>query len=195
MVELATVVEFWFAPGGKKRWFTPDPDFDAEIGQRFAATVGQAAAGELEHWAATARGALALCLLLDQFPRNIWRGTPRAFSYDPLAREVAKGALAVGQDRALPPEQRLFLYLPSSKRRPADQACCVALTGALVDARVARRCAAPPRRDHALRPLPAPQRHPRAGEQRRRRWGSYPARIRILGAGPVWLRWRVAPVR
>ena len=86
------VLGFWFAPGMKERWFEPDPAFDAEIERRFGDLVEPAAAGELGHSAASARGSLALCLLLDQFPRNIWRGTPRAFSCDAMARAVARAA-------------------------------------------------------------------------------------------------------
>ena len=85
------VLVFWFAPGMEERWFEPDPSFDAEIKRRFGDLVERAAAGEFGHPAASAPGSLALCLLLDQFPRNIWRGTPRAFSCDEQALRVADG--------------------------------------------------------------------------------------------------------
>jgi uncharacterized protein (DUF924 family) len=122
------IVEYWFAPGNEERWFEPDPDFDAEIERRFREAVADAAAGRLAHWQATPEGALALCLLLDQFPRNIWRGTVRAFSCDAMAREAARAALAAGNDRQLPPRQRPFLYLPFEHSEDlADQERCVAL--------------------------------------------------------------------
>ena len=80
------VLAFWFAPGNERRWFEVDPDFDVEIAARFGALVEKAAVGHLASWIGSAPGSLALCLLLDQFPRNLWRGTPRVFSCDPAAR-------------------------------------------------------------------------------------------------------------
>lgn len=131
------VLAFWFAPGGEDRWFTPDPAFDAEIGQRFGALVEEALAGGLAAWAETPDGALALCLLLDQFPRNLWRGTPRAFAGDAMARALAADALAAGHDRAMPVDRRLFLYLPfEHSEELADQQRCLALVGTLGDARL-----------------------------------------------------------
>jgi uncharacterized protein (DUF924 family) len=129
------VLGFWFAPGGEGRWFKPDPAFDAEIRRRFAPLVEEAGAGRLDGWGATPDGAVALCLLLDQFPRNIWRGTPRAFAHDPAARRVAGAALAAGHDARLPPPRRLFLYLPfEHSEDPADQDRSCALIAGLGDA-------------------------------------------------------------
>src|SRR5262249_2130274 len=87
------VLAFWFAPGNEHRWFEANPAFDAELAARFAGLVDAAGAGQLGRWTGSAPGALALCLLLDQFPRNLWRGTARAYSCDPAARAVAAGAI------------------------------------------------------------------------------------------------------
>jgi uncharacterized protein (DUF924 family) len=132
---LENVLAFWFAPGGRERWFEPDPAFDAEVARRFAPLVEDAAAGRLDACAGEPRGALALCVLLDQFPRNVWRGTPRAFAHDEAARRVADRAVAAKLDRGLPPEQRLFLYLPfEHSENLADQERSVALMAGLGDA-------------------------------------------------------------
>jgi uncharacterized protein (DUF924 family) len=106
------VLRFWFSSGSRTRWFEKDSAFDADIRARFAAAAAQAMAGELDHWAETPDGSLALILLLDQFPRNIHRGLPQAFAGDARARQVADAALARGYDRAMPAERRLFFYLP-----------------------------------------------------------------------------------
>ncbi len=107
----ADVVAFW-REAGPQRWFRKEEAFD----QRCRAVLQQAheaaARGEVGHWAASAEGALALVLLLDQFPRNAFRGTPRMYATDPLARRVAATAIAAGHDAALEPAMRLFVYLP-----------------------------------------------------------------------------------
>ena len=94
------VVEFWRSAGPKK-WFAPDAAFDAEIRKRFLAAHEQAAAGKLPEWERSAQGALALLLLLDQFPRNMFRKTPRAFATDAQALEVARRAIKAGFDLEL----------------------------------------------------------------------------------------------
>lgn len=129
------VLRFWFAPAQAERWFKANVAFDREIERRFLGLIETAAAGKLEKWGTTPRGALALCILLDQFPRNIWRGAPRAFAADALARQVAAAALASGHDQALTAEERLFLYLPLEHSEDlADQERCVALMATLGDA-------------------------------------------------------------
>lgn len=128
------VLTFWFAPGRKESWFGKSDAFDREIGARFGSLMEDAAAGRLGHWTATPRGSLALCILLDQFPRNVWRGTPRAFASDARAREVAAHALAAGQDRCLTPDERMFFYLPfEHSEDPGDQERCVRLMAELGD--------------------------------------------------------------
>lgn len=128
------ILDFWFGPEGRARWFDPDPAFDAACGRRFGPSVEAAASGRLQAWAMDPRGCLALCLLLDQLPRNVWRGTPKAFAYDAHARRVAGHAVAAGLDRTLRPEERLFVYLPFEHSESlADQERSVALMGELGD--------------------------------------------------------------
>jgi uncharacterized protein (DUF924 family) len=116
------VLDFWFNPGdpselaapGKARaeWFRNDAAFDATIRARFAGFVEAALEGGLRDWDATAPGALARILLLDQFTRNIYRDTSRAFAGDTLALAAADVLIDAGDDRKLPPLQRWFAYLP-----------------------------------------------------------------------------------
>ena len=125
------VVAFWRDAGAAK-WFIKDASFDAEIAARFAPAHHAAARGELAHWADSWDGALALLLLLDQFPRNIWRGSAHAFAADPLARVIARTALDAGHDSMAPAELRLFFYLPFEHSEAlADQDLCVTLCQAL----------------------------------------------------------------
>ena len=121
------VLAFWRTAGAGK-WFDPDDAFDAEIRTGFLGTYEAAASGALNSWEATPEGALALVLLLDQFPRNMFRDTPRAFAADPLARAVADRAIAHGFDKRVPKSEQLFFYLPfEHSEDPADQERCVAL--------------------------------------------------------------------
>ena len=134
MDEAEAVIAFWFAPGLDERWFVADPAFDAEIRERFQPLVERAAAGDCDDWIGSPRGALALCLLLDQFPRNIWRGSPLAYACDAKAREVSRAVIAAGLDRQLPAQQRPFLYLPFEHSEDlADQERCVDLMRDLDD--------------------------------------------------------------
>jgi uncharacterized protein (DUF924 family) len=113
-------------------WWKKDPETDAEIRAHFAALVGRAATGELDGWLSDARGHLALILLTDQFPRNIWRGQAAAFAFDVLALRWAKAALERGLDLELRPIERVFLYLPlEHSERLADQLEAVRLFDAL----------------------------------------------------------------
>src|SRR5665213_1211196 len=105
------VIAFW-TQAGPRRWFAKDAAFDAELRARFETRHHAAARGELDAWAETAEGALALLLLLDQFPRNLWRGSAHAFATDPLARQIAESAVERGFDEALDPTLRQFFYLP-----------------------------------------------------------------------------------
>ena len=107
----ADVIAFWHAAGPEK-WYRKDAAFDREITARFLGLHETAAAGRLSDWEATPAGALALLLLLDQFPRNMFRGSPRAFATDPLARAVADRAIARGFDTAAMSADRTFFYLP-----------------------------------------------------------------------------------
>lgn len=127
----ADIVAFW-RDAGAARWFAKDEAFDAEIVRRFEPAHHAAARGELSDWAETAEGALALLLLLDQFPRNIWRGSAHAFATDPLALSIARAALDAGHDMATDTALRVFFYLPfeHSEALP-DQDLCLAKCEAL----------------------------------------------------------------
>jgi uncharacterized protein (DUF924 family) len=125
------VIAFW-REAGRKAWFARNGAFDAAILDGFAAACEDAAAGRLDDWTATAEGALALLLLLDQFPRNLWRGDRRAFAADPLARRVARDAVARGLDQAAALDLRLFFYLPLTHSEDLeDQELGLSLTEAL----------------------------------------------------------------
>jgi uncharacterized protein (DUF924 family) len=132
------ILDLWF--GGepdlyRDAWFRVDPAFDSALRDAFGGTAEQAAQGGLSEWVSEPLGALALCLLLDQVPRNIHRGTARAFAADPLARQVAREAVLVRQhDLRLTPIQRIFLYLPfEHSETMADQDLSVALYEGLRD--------------------------------------------------------------
>jgi uncharacterized protein (DUF924 family) len=121
------VIGFWRAAGPKK-WFRRDADFDREITARFLAAHEAAAAGRLSDWQATPDGALALLLLLDQFPRNMFRNSARAFATDALARAVAGRAIADGFDASAADAERAFFYLPfEHSENLADQERSLAL--------------------------------------------------------------------
>ncbi|MDE2248728.1 MAG: DUF924 domain-containing protein [Xanthomonadaceae bacterium] len=111
-VDAREVVDFWFAPAQARHWFAASEAFDERIRRRFAAAVGAALDGRLDGWADAAGGWLALLLLLDQFPRNIHRGTPAAWAGDVRASRLALSGLSRGMDRQLPAQQRVFAYLP-----------------------------------------------------------------------------------
>jgi uncharacterized protein (DUF924 family) len=124
----ARVVEFW-SQAGFKAWFSKDDAFDQRFREHFLAAHEAAAAGKLDGWLTAPQAALALLLLLDQFPRNCFRGSPRMYATDALARERARQALERGHDRATEPSLRLFFYLPFSHSEDlADQERAVALS-------------------------------------------------------------------
>lgn len=133
------ILDFWFADAvetgqPQKHWFTKDDAFDARIRERFGDDVEAALRGERDGWAATPRGRLALLILLDQFTRNIFRGTARAFAGDAQALALALEGLERGDDRALAPLQRVFCYLPLEHAEdPAMQVRAVALFTQLRD--------------------------------------------------------------
>jgi uncharacterized protein (DUF924 family) len=128
------VISFW-QKAGPDRWFTKDLAFDDEIRERFLATYEAAAAGHLSGWEQTAEGTLALLILLDQFPRNMFRGDARAFATDPLARAITAGAIIRGFDGQVPKELRNFFYLPFEHSEDlADQERGIALYKATGDA-------------------------------------------------------------
>lgn len=115
------ILAFWFGepPAGQaavdalvKRWFGSSPELDAEIRDRFAPTMAAAASGRLDAWQDAPRARLALILLLDQFPRNVFRGTPAAFAQDARALDLTVRGTDTGMDRHLGPLERVFFYMP-----------------------------------------------------------------------------------
>jgi uncharacterized protein (DUF924 family) len=111
------VLRFWFGAPSEygarhKRWFEKNEAFDAEIRARFLPLYERAAAAALAGWTERPRGCLALIVVLDQFPRNMFRGSARAFAADALALDAARHAVSSGYDRELLPVERLFAYLP-----------------------------------------------------------------------------------
>ena len=128
-----TVLAFWRAAGPEK-WYEADAAFDAEIRTRFLSVYEAAAAGHLA-WDDTPEGALALVIVLDQFPRNMFRGSACAFAADALARKVAARAIHRGFDHCLAAPERCLFYLPFEHSESlADQERCVALNRASGDA-------------------------------------------------------------
>jgi uncharacterized protein (DUF924 family) len=95
-----------------QRWFRGSPEFDQEVRARYGSLVERARDGALDDWAATPRGRLALIIVLDQFTRNLYRGTPRAFENDARGLVLAEAGLAKGEDAGLSFEEKIFLYLP-----------------------------------------------------------------------------------
>jgi uncharacterized protein (DUF924 family) len=117
--EAQEVLDFWFGREGepgygefREAWFTKDPEFDRLVRDRFEALYEAAAAGDLDDWKEEARSCLALVIVLDQFPRNMFRGDPRSYATDRKAQETAEYAVDHALDRELPEFQRTFLYMP-----------------------------------------------------------------------------------
>ncbi len=107
-----SVLDFWFLDIEPAQWWKLDPAFDQLVGQRFGHLFEQAARAELFEWRATPPGRLAEVIVLDQFPRNMFRGQPRAFGTDTLALALAQEAVAAGADLVLAEQQRVFVYMP-----------------------------------------------------------------------------------
>jgi fatty-acyl-CoA synthase len=127
------VLAFWRAAGPDK-WFEADAAFDAEIRAKFLVVYEAAAAGQLAQWEMSAEGALALLIVLDQFPRNMFRASARAFATDALARDIAERAIDHGFDGRLPLPERRFFYLPfMHAENMVDQERCIALCKAAGD--------------------------------------------------------------
>ncbi len=150
MTTINDVIDFWFPadshpdaahPEGRRlaMWFAPEPGLDDTIRTRFLGTYEQAASGALDGWAESAEGALALVVVLDQFPRNMFRGQARAFAADDKALAIAEDAVARRLDQALPALWRTFLYLPFEHAEDrATQERSVALFRSLGDAETLR---------------------------------------------------------
>lgn len=140
---IGDILDFWFgelderglsAPERHPLWFRKSDDTDRRCRTQFGDTVEMALAGELVPWARSDSGLMALVLLLDQFPRNIYRNTPTAFAGDSRARELALAAIDSGRHTSLPAIHRVFLYLPlEHSENLGDQDRCVALLTGLAD--------------------------------------------------------------
>ena len=153
----SAVVDFWFDEIEPAQWWKSDPAFDALVRERFGDLHHAAVLGELYAWRADASGRLAEIIVLDQFSRNIHRGSAAAFAADPMALALAQEAVAGGYDQALPTQQRLFFYLPYMHSESAlihNVALSLFRDLGLAD----NRFRAAPQGDHrALRPLSASQ--------------------------------------
>lgn len=106
------IIDFWFAEKTQPLWFNSTPEFDSLLSERFIDTCRDAAAGKFSHWEKSATGSLALIILLDQFPLNIFRGKPESFLTEIEAVRLARQSVELGFDRRLLPGQRAFLYMP-----------------------------------------------------------------------------------
>ncbi len=123
-----TVLNFWFSERVRPLWFNSNPAFDQEIRDTFMDTYQAAAEGQLADWERTPEGALALVILLDQFPLNMFRGQPEGFATEARSREVAAAAIERGDDTRMNDEQKGFLYTPfMHSEHLADQDRSVAL--------------------------------------------------------------------
>jgi uncharacterized protein (DUF924 family) len=155
----AGILAFW-REAGRDRWYEKDEDFDAEVRRRFLEVWRKAAAGRLSSWEVSDDGALALTIVLDQFPRNMFRGDAQTYASDALAREVAGRALARGVDTRIEPDLREFLYMPfMHSEELADQLRCVEL----------------------FRDVPDSLKYAERHADIIRRFGRFPHRNRVLG--------------
>jgi uncharacterized protein (DUF924 family) len=163
MMTFHDVLGFWFSAATRPKWFEQSDAFDLEVRRLLLPLHEQAAAGRLADWREHPEGCLASVILLDQVPRNVFRGTPRAFSNDPAAAGLTKLAIERGYDSGFDMHQRLFLYLPLEHSEDlADQRLSVELNRA--------RIGDPEYTDYA-------EGHLRIIE----RFGRFPHRNRILG--------------
>lgn len=164
MSDPVELLDYWLGDIGPAGWYAGGAELDAEIRLNWAELWQAALEGGLDHWAEGAAGSLALIILCDQFPRNMWRGEARAFATDPLALRVAKRAVAEGWDLQAPEPERQFFYMPFEHSEDAqDQAQAVALMAARM----------PGSPDSAL--------HARAHQAIIARFGRFPFRNAALG--------------
>jgi len=164
LAEAQEVVAFW-KNAGPKMWFAKDADFDRRFRERFLAAYEAAARGELSAWLRTPESAFALVLLLDQFPRNAFRDTPRMYATDELARSIGDQAIALGYDRLVEEPLQFFFYLPFGHSE------------SLLQPGAAEARAGPSRHRASLRAFSAPKR--RAGTNQHRSRGRLPRRRRL----------------
>jgi uncharacterized protein (DUF924 family) len=128
------VLDFWFVETDPKQWFQGGDDFDQQIITRFKELYERARDGDFDEWQGTAEGVLALCILLDQMPRNMFRGTPKAFATDAKILDIVKKAVSNDLDQELSVQKRRFVYLPfEHSENLDDQRRCVALFETIKD--------------------------------------------------------------
>lgn len=158
------ILDFWFVKSSPVQWFQKSELFDTEIKNRFSGIFNQAMSGVCDDWMSTPRGSLALTIVLDQFSRNMFRGTPKAFEADPKARQVAEQTIDKGFDQQLSTQERFFIYLPfEHSENLEDQRRSVALFAEMKEQE-------PVGYDYALRHLDVIE-----------RFGRFPHRNEILG--------------
>ena len=122
------IIDFWFSPEASKRWFDSTPEFDQLLCERYQSVWEEASRGELDDWMATAEGCLALVIVLDQLPLNMFRGEAKSFSTEARSIDVARHAVEHGFDAELPIDQVSFLYMPfMHSENLDDQNLCVKL--------------------------------------------------------------------
>jgi uncharacterized protein (DUF924 family) len=168
------VLDFWFAESSKKLWFNATPELDRDLTRRFMDTWQAAKQGRLHHWADTPSGALALIIVLDQFPLNMFRGHSLSFSTAAAARDVAQWAVEQGFDRDMSDKEKLFLYMPFMHSENLDD------------------------QDRSVRLFADMEGQQRWAEHHRniiRRFGRFPHRNAILGreSTPEELAWLASP--
>jgi uncharacterized protein (DUF924 family) len=176
-----TIREFWFGTNSddavvaqekSRLWWGKDAATDRAVKQRFEDVLNQAARSELDSWCSTTAGSLALILVTDQFPRNMYRGTPQAFAFDALARDWCKNGIDHGFDQLLRPIERVFFYMPLQHSELLhDQYLAVALFEKLASA------VGPERESGFTGYLDFARRHRDIVE----RFGRFPHRNAILG--------------
>jgi len=106
------IIEFWFSDETRKLWFNSTPEFDQLLRERYLVTWEQAGRGELDHWMQSAEGCVALVIVLDQFPLNMFRGDAQGFATEARSRDVARVAIERGVDKLLGADMKAFLYMP-----------------------------------------------------------------------------------
>ena len=136
MSEARGILGFWFEDCSPEQWFNKDPAFDQLIRDRFAGTYSAGLAGRFDHWEGDILSGVALVILLDQFPRNMFRGTARMYEADRKALPLAKRLIASHDQASLSVDQRKFLYLPlEHSENLDDQHTCLALMRTLDEPR------------------------------------------------------------
>jgi uncharacterized protein (DUF924 family) len=166
------VLDFWFSEHAKQHWWVKNAAFDEEIRTRFSGAVDEALEGGYSEWTSDSDGALALVILLDQFTRNLFRGSPRSFAGDARALEIAERAIRNHFDEAQPLERRSFLYMPYQHAESLDaQKRAIELFERWVEAHDASS------RSDAEGDLTFARRH----EEIIRRFGRFPHRNAVLG--------------